>query len=76
MRKPVRLSTLNGRAADKRTVYRFLFLPKTLPTHDGRYEWRWLELAKIRQQAHCHLYFGPAALPERICRWKDTHWLN
>ena len=43
-----------------RTVRRFLFLPMNLGG-----EWRWLELAKIKQVYHV-----------RINRWDADRWIN
>jgi hypothetical protein len=76
MRRLVRPATKPNLSPDQRAVYRFLFLPKTLPTHDGRHEWRWLEMAKIQQKVRSHLRFTTGLAPERVYRWHDTHWLN
>ena len=53
----------------KRTVRRFLLFPKKLPvgSYDGVEEWRWMEMADIRQQYIDVLdgaYF-----------WKSAYWI-
>lgn len=50
---------------DERTVRRFLLLPRCI---NG--EWRWLELATIRQEWQVYPYY------RRRNSWYDLHWID